>query len=248
MRRRNSLRIVLVGNGSSLKEEVARILRSANFCIAASVSRGEDFPGSEVQPGQLLFLIVHTGDDFFLVAEQIELLRRSHAGGRIAVVTDRYRQDEMTAAFRVGSNGYFADVVKSDVFIKSIELVMTGEVVPLPRTFLRSVFGPESAPRNHVGPSDANNEAPFATPKDVVVPQLSPRERAILRCLVEGESNKSIARKFQITVGTVKGHVKATLRKIGVGNRTQAAIWEMHNRSLARTTGDSSPRPACSGI
>ncbi|MET4716321.1 DNA-binding NarL/FixJ family response regulator [Bradyrhizobium japonicum] len=234
---RNLLRIVLVGNGSFLKEGVTRLLRSANFRVETSVLRAEDFLSSKVQPRQLLFLIVHTCDDFVVVAEQIELLRRSSPGGRIAVVTDRYRQEEMTAAFRTGSNGYFVDVMKSDVFIKSIELVMIGEVV-FPRAFLRLVFGPEGAPRVHVGPSDANEF--FATPRDAVIPQLSPREKAILRCLVEGESNKSIARKFQITEGTVKCHVKATLRKIRVNNRTQAAIWEMRNRSLARATSDSS--------
>lgn len=235
---KNLRRIVLVGNGSFLKEGVTRLLRSANFRVATSVSRAEDFLSSNVHPRQLLFLIVHTCDDFVVVAEQIELLRRSSPGGRIAVVTDCYRQEEMTAAFRTGSNGYFVDVMKSDVFIKSIELVMIGEVV-FPRAFLGLVFGPEGAPRDHVGPSDANHEF-FATPRDAVIPQLSPREKAILRCLVEGESNKSIARKFQITEGTVKCHVKATLRKIRVNNRTQAAIWEMRNRSLARTTSDSS--------
>lgn len=142
MGRRNSLRIVLVGNGSLLKEEVARILRSANFRIAASVSRAEDFLSSKLQSRQLLFLIVHTCDDFAVVAEQIDLLRHGSPGRQIAVVADRYRQEEMAAAFRTASS-YFVGAMPSDLFIKSIELVMMGEVV-LPTAFLRSVFAPKA--------------------------------------------------------------------------------------------------------
>jgi two-component system nitrate/nitrite response regulator NarL len=50
--------------------------------------------------------------------------------------------------------------------------------------------------------------------------------------LIEGNSNKSIARKIDIAEATVKVHVKAILRKIRVQNRTQAAIWGMNNESL----------------
>jgi two-component system nitrate/nitrite response regulator NarL len=45
--------------------------------------------------------------------------------------------------------------------------------------------------------------------------------------LIEGDSNKAIARKIDIAEATVKVHVKAILRKIRVHNRTQAAIWAM---------------------
>jgi two-component system nitrate/nitrite response regulator NarL len=54
---------------------------------------------------------------------------------------------------------------------------------------------------------------------------LSNRETEILCWLMEGATNKVIARKLNVTEATVKVHVKAILRKIGVGNRTQAAIW-----------------------
>jgi two-component system nitrate/nitrite response regulator NarL len=47
--------------------------------------------------------------------------------------------------------------------------------------------------------------------------------------MVDGDSNKVIARKIDITEATVKVHVKAILRKIRVHNRTQAAIWAMNN-------------------
>jgi two-component system, NarL family, nitrate/nitrite response regulator NarL len=62
-------------------------------------------------------------------------------------------------------------------------------------------------------------------------PRLSSRQKLILICLIEGDSNKTIARKIHITEATVKVHLKAILRKIRVHNRTQAAIWAMNNGS-----------------
>lgn len=63
---------------------------------------------------------------------------------------------------------------------------------------------------------------------------LSSREEHILRRIGEGDPNKIIARKMGIAEGTVKVHVKAILRKIRVGNRTQADIWLMNNPASVR--------------
>nr|WP_246215681.1 helix-turn-helix transcriptional regulator [Microvirga makkahensis] len=54
---------------------------------------------------------------------------------------------------------------------------------------------------------------------------LSAREIEVLAWLKEGAPNKTIARKLNLAETTVKVHVKAILRKIGVVNRAQAAIW-----------------------
>jgi len=82
-------------------------------------------------------------------------------------------------------------------------------------------------------------------------PQLSGREAAILKALVQGTPNKVIACRLCITEATVKVHVKAILRKIRAKNRTQAAIWALRhqlapkhaisgNGDVAPTEGDRS--------
>jgi two-component system nitrate/nitrite response regulator NarL len=65
-------------------------------------------------------------------------------------------------------------------------------------------------------------------------PALSEREAQILDGLVKGHANKVIGRTCDITEATVKAHMKSILRKIRVGNRTQAAIWAMGNGYAAR--------------
>lgn len=60
-------------------------------------------------------------------------------------------------------------------------------------------------------------------------PKLSEREIQILDGLVRGYANKVIARRCDISEATVKVHMKSILRKIRVGNRTQAAIWALEH-------------------
>jgi DNA-binding NarL/FixJ family response regulator len=241
MRRRHSRGTILVGKINLLREGLAKILRSANFRILASVPCADDLLTSKIQPHQALFLVVHAGDDFDAAVEQIEILKERYLDGRLAVVADHYRPTELVSAFRAGANGYFVDVMSCDVFIKSIELVMMGETV-FPPALLSFALDPEGDHLEEAAPRDDNNQAILVTPEDGIAPQLSPREKSILRYLIEGDSNKSIARKIDITEATVKVHVKAILRKIRVHNRTQAAIWGMNNGSLARrTNGDTPP-------
>lgn len=54
---------------------------------------------------------------------------------------------------------------------------------------------------------------------------LTARELEILKCIADGDSNKSIARKLDLSLHTVKRHVANILGKLGVGSRVQAATW-----------------------
>jgi two-component system nitrate/nitrite response regulator NarL len=65
------------------------------------------------------------------------------------------------------------------------------------------------------------------------LPQLSEREVQILNGLVKGYANKVIARRYDLAEATVKVHIKSILRKIRVGNRTQAAVWALENGHTA---------------
>src|SRR6266702_2400713 len=243
MRRQQSFVTVLIGRSVLIREGIARILRAANCRTFASVSCADDLPPGKLQPHQLLFLIVHTGDDFEVTLEQIELLREKHPTGRFAIVADHYRLADLASAFRTGASGYFVNAMTCDLFIKSIELVAMGETI-FPPEFLSFALDSES---NHVDKAKLhveNSQAILVTTKDTITPHLSPREKSILQCLIEGDSNKCIARKIDIAEATVKVHVKAILRKIRVHNRTQAAIWGVNNGSLTRPANNGSPLSA----
>ncbi|WP_456802300.1 LuxR C-terminal-related transcriptional regulator [Bradyrhizobium sp. USDA 4474] len=181
-----------------------------------------------------MFLIVHTGEGFNLAIAQIGFVKDRYPDARIAIVSDNYRPVDLASAFRAGANGYFVNVNSCDAFIKSVELVTMGETVFPPA--LLSFALDANRERGAAEPSECE-QVVLAVAEDAILPQLSPRERAILSCLIEGDSNKCIARKINIAEATVKVHVKAILRKIRVQNRTQAAIWGMNHGSQVRAAG-----------
>jgi DNA-binding NarL/FixJ family response regulator len=232
MRRNRFLPVILFGKSILLREGLARILRAGNFRIIASVSNADDLPPGKSTP-QPLFLIVHTGDDFNTAVDQIELLKGRHPDGRIAIVADHYRPRDLTLAFRAGAHGYFVNAITCDRFVKSVELVMLGETI-FPPAFLSFILDPGTGlvdGATNAAHGIESGEPILLASEDPAAPLLSPREKLILHCLIEGDSNKCIARKMDIAEATVKVHVKAILRKIRVQNRTQAAIWGMNNGS-----------------
>ncbi|MFO1435877.1 MAG: response regulator transcription factor [Gammaproteobacteria bacterium] len=66
-------------------------------------------------------------------------------------------------------------------------------------------------------------------------PELTTRQRQVLQLMCDGESNKQIARKLELTVGTVKLHVCAILQALNVANRTQAVL-KAHELGYAGST------------
>jgi DNA-binding NarL/FixJ family response regulator len=64
------------------------------------------------------------------------------------------------------------------------------------------------------------------TPLQAEMPtvQLSPREREVLQLLAQGQTNREIARRLTVSVSTIKIHVEHILAKLGVSDRTQAAV------------------------
>jgi two-component system nitrate/nitrite response regulator NarL len=72
--------------------------------------------------------------------------------------------------------------------------------------------------------------------------ELTPRELEILACIADGSSNKMIARALAITDGTVKLHVKAILRKLGMRSRVEAAVSAVEH-GLGRNRKKSAPPP-----
>jgi len=67
--------------------------------------------------------------------------------------------------------------------------------------------------------------------KDTV--RLTKRERDVLTCLVKGHSNKEMADSMFISEKTVKNHLTSIFRKLGVKDRTQAAVYALKNNIVA---------------
>jgi two-component system, NarL family, nitrate/nitrite response regulator NarL len=219
---RNTYLTVLIEPNILFREGLARILRAARFRIICAASSYDEALVDAPASANLLLVIGDGGN----TAAQIRSFKEKYKSGRATVIADAYRRSEVVSAVKAGANAYFIQGTTCEAFIKSLELVMLGETL-MPAEILQLVL---NAADNGNQPAAAAAEAPVLLPVNrTATPSLSLQERRILNCLVEGDSNKVIARKIDIAEATVKVHVKAILRKIQVHNRTQAAIWAMQN-------------------
>jgi two-component system, NarL family, nitrate/nitrite response regulator NarL len=219
---RNTYLTVLIEPNILFREGLARILRAARFRIICAASSYDEALVDAPASANLL-LVIGDGVD---TAAQIRSFKEKYKSGRATVIADAYRRSEVVSAVKAGANAYFIQGTTCEAFIKSLELVMLGETL-MPAEILQLVLNATDSGNQ---PAVTVAEPPVLLPVNrVVTPSLSTQERRILNCLVEGDSNKVIARKIDIAEATVKVHVKAILRKIQVHNRTQAAIWAMQN-------------------
>jgi DNA-binding NarL/FixJ family response regulator len=116
-------------------------------------------------------------------------------------------------AVALGACGYILKGATKDKLIAAIRTAASGEN-SWTRDELRRVTGALATPRMN---------------SDVEVP-LTHRESEVLRQLALGLTNKEIAVALHISYETVKEHVQHILRKIGVNDRTQAAVWAVRKK------------------
>lgn len=143
----------------------------------------------------------------------VELVRRLSAEhpSVAALVLTTFEDDEYVfGGLRAGAKGYLLKDTPSAELAAAVERVRRGETVlggtVAARVVSELVRLPEPA------------GAPEATP-------LSEREVEVLRLVGSGASNKEISRRLYITEGTAKNHVSKILRKLGLNDRTQAALY-----------------------
>ena len=138
-----------------------------------------------------------------IVAEQV--------GTEVLVLTSFSDHARIDAAIEAGAVGYLLKDAEPEVLLDGIRAVARGESPLDPRAARRLI----------------NRAAPAAGTSPT---ELSPREAEVLRLVVAGLLNKQIALRLGITERTVKAHLTSVYQRIGVADRTQAALWaERHD-------------------
>jgi DNA-binding NarL/FixJ family response regulator len=144
--------------------------------------------------------------------EATRQLRRLVPGTRILVLTSFAAEDHVMDAVRAGAAGYLLKDVEPADIAAAIGAVHRGDA------FLH----PEAAAHVIAAVHDDGQRSAFA--------DLTPRERDVLELIGEGLSNREIANRLVVAEKTVKTHVSSILRKLGVRDRTQAALIAVRSR------------------
>ena len=177
--------------------------------IAEGGSLGEVFEKAAEALPQLIVVDMNLG--LAVLGE----VKSSQPGARVVVLAEHAELSHLVDAFGAGADGYLLKSISTDALVESLRLVVLGEkVFPGIVTNYLSMLGASNGNHERVRVGD--------------VP-LSQRELDIIRHLADGHSNKTIANELSITEATVKVHLKTVLRKIGVANRTQVAIWAVQH-------------------
>jgi len=118
-------------------------------------------------------------------------------------------------AVRAGAGGYLLKDTSKDLLVHTIRAVNSGGML-IKTSLLRQAI------LNAVGTTGDQSKEKHI---DALAPNgLTPRERDVLRLVIEGQSNKEIGRSLSISEDTAKKHVQTILSKLGVSDRTQAAV------------------------
>ncbi|GAA3126791.1 response regulator transcription factor [Planomonospora alba] len=131
---------------------------------------------------------------------------------RVLVLTSVTDRGDVAPAMRAGAAGFLYKDVEPAALVQAIRAVHGGQVLLAPEAAEAVLAAPAPAP---AGPGPA-------------VP-LTDREREVLALLAAGRSNREIARELAVAEKTVKTHVSNVLMKLGVQDRTQAALYAVRH-------------------
>lgn len=131
--------------------------------------------------------------------------------GQLVTYTWNPRPDLVELALASGSSGCLSKSLPAANLVAALEAIHRGQVVV--------EYGTRAHPRR---------PRPGAGPEGL----LTPREAEIVTLITRGLDNFSIAREASLSINSVKSHIRAAYRKMGVGSRSQAVLWGVRNGYL----------------
>jgi DNA-binding NarL/FixJ family response regulator len=207
------IRVLVVDDHPVLRGGLAQLLGRAAGVelagLAADGAAGVDLALDE-NPDVVLMDLEMPGLDGI---EATRRIRASRPETQVVVLTSFSDRARILDALDAGATGYLLKDAEPEELLRGIHAAAAGEA-PL-------------APRAASALLAERLEARPAT-------ELTPREREVLLMVAEGLPNKLIARRLEISEATVKAHLTRIFERIGVSDRTQAALWAERHRLGAR--------------
>ncbi|WP_028059401.1 response regulator [Candidatus Solirubrobacter pratensis] len=198
------IRVVLADDHAVVRQGLRTFLDlQEDIEVVAEASDGEEAvaAAAELDPDIVLLDLVMPRLDGLGALKSLR-----HGRARILVLTSFGDDDKLFAALRAGAAGYLLKDVQPTELVRAIRSAHAGESPLSPAIATRVV---EEVAQGGVSAHD----------------DLTPRELDVLALIARGRSNKVIARELGVAEKTVKTHVSHILAKLGVSDRTQAALY-----------------------
>jgi DNA-binding NarL/FixJ family response regulator len=151
---------------------------------------------------------------------QLELIARRRPDVRVVVISGSCSRQDILGSLAAGAHGYILKQQGSEVLIEKLRYILGGEIYVPPRLAERESLA-------HPAANAVVLAQPIAAPSATASPSLdglglSGRQMDVLTGLLDGLSNKMIARRLGVSEGTVKMHMASLFRALGAANRTHA--------------------------
>lgn len=206
-----SIKVLIADDHVLVREGLRKLLElDENIEVMTEVGDGQGAINiaRKAKPDVILMDVNMPGTDGIVATK---VIKREYPSIKIIALTI-YEDEEVVEMVRAGVSAYVLKDVAGSELVDTIHRVMQGEIVIHPRVANRLV--------RELNRSD--------TKKNEV--RLTKREKDVLDLLVKGNTNKEMADSMFISEKTVKNHLTSIFRKLGVKDRTQAAVYALkHN-------------------
>jgi DNA-binding NarL/FixJ family response regulator len=219
------IRVLVVDDHPLVRGGLVSLLDgAADIDVVAAVETGEEavIVGQQADPDVVLMDLQLPGIDGVEATRQ---LASDNGRPAVVVLTSFSDTDRIVSAFAAGAVGYLLKDATPDEVLSGVRAAAHGESPIAPRAARALVTTTWHAN----GAAQAATATPASRSEGSAAPRLTDRELDVLKLVRQGHANKQIARRLAISEATVKAHLTSIFQRIGVRDRTQAALWAFEN-------------------
>lgn len=222
------VRVLIIDDHPLFREGLKGLLIGLDPAVvvhqAASVADAQNLVG---QPFELVLMDLQMPGTYGMDA--LLRIKTMFDESAVVVVSGDESPSTIQSAIQHGAAGYVPKSTDPSVTTHALRLVLAQGTYLPPEAL--SAPGAAQAPMRRHDDQPPGAATPGTTRSPVWPRDLSQRQLAVLRCLLQGKPNKVIAREIGIAEGTVKAHLWAVYQLLGVNNRAQA-MYRAHELKL----------------
>jgi DNA-binding NarL/FixJ family response regulator len=221
----DSLGVLVVDDQRLMRDGIASLLEiQPGLAVLGTAASGEEAieKALALRPDVILMDVRMPGIDGVAATRQI---LQQLPSCRILMLTTFDDDEYVIDALRAGASGYLLKDIPAQDLARAVQAVHKGiyQLDPAVAGKLVSALGGSSSPLS----AGTSAKSPAQSVRDAEIPlsELTAREIEVLRLIAQGATNREIATQLVISEGTVKNHISNMLSRLGLRDRTQAAIY-----------------------